>query len=172
MMPNNRRKRGQFNLSSLIGWLIFILVIAGGPILNLVRRLFSGVVVLPANLSSWLPIAVGALVLLSIAVSVLRALNNANRGTNTPTRLPTEISRPVPPPSAGMPPFGGSASRSERPSVVPPARPFTPPSNPPPQGLSQPRFDPVFNPAVLAVGLAGLLALGALALFVLGQGAP
>ena len=170
MMPNNRKRR-QFNLSSLIGWLIFILVIAGGPILNLLRRVFSGVVTLPANLTSWLPIAIGALVVLSVVVSALRALNNANRGANTPTRLPTELGRPAPP-NASMPPFGGQASRSQRLPTNPPPGPFTPPGNAPPPQLSQPRFDPLFNPAIIAVGMVGLLVLGGLALFVLGQGAP
>jgi hypothetical protein len=167
MMPNNRKRR-QFNLSSLIGWLIFILVIAGGPLISLLRRAFSGVVALPPNLTSWLPIAIGALVVLSVVVSALRALNNANRGVNTPARLPTELSRPTRP-SAAMPPFGGQ-ERSSQPPPVPSPGPFSTPSNPP--RSSQPRFDPLFNPAILAIGLAGLLVLGALALFVLGQGGP
>jgi hypothetical protein len=170
MMPNNRKRR-QFNLGSVIGWLIFILVIAGGPIVNLLRRTFSGVIALPPNLSNWLPIAIGALVVLSIVVSALRALNNAN-SANRDARLPTDMSRPAQPPSTAMPPFGGSARGGpQRPPGIPSPRAFTPPSSPPSQRLSTPRFDPVINPVILAIGVVGLLALGGLALL-LTQGGP
>jgi hypothetical protein len=169
MMPDNRRRR-RFNWSSLIGWLIFILVIAGGPLLNLLRRLFSGVVVLPANLLSWLPIAIGALVVLSIVVSALRALNNANSASRD-ARLPTSMSRQGQPPSAAMPPFGGPARAPQRPPNIPAPRAFTPPSSPLSQRLSTPRFDPLINPVILAIGIVGLLALGGVALLVV-QGGP
>ena len=40
-MQENNKKRGA-SLSSAIGWLIFILVIAGGPLLNLLRSALGG----------------------------------------------------------------------------------------------------------------------------------
>ncbi len=47
-----------------------------------------------------------------------------------------------------------------------------PPSSVPQQRLSTPRFDPVVNPAILVVGILGLLGLGGAALFLLAQGGP
>src|SRR5690242_8124435 len=111
MTPDNRKRR-RFNWSSAIGWLIFILVIAGGPIFRTLQRILGGTVALPANLPSLLPIAIGGLVVLSVIVSALRALNSANRGM---PRLPTEVGRPGRPPSAPMPPFGGAQQRSTPP---------------------------------------------------------
>ena len=152
MQEDNKRRRG--NWSSAIGWLIFILVIAGGPLLNLLRGAFGGTVNLPSNL---LPMLIGGLVLLSILVSVARSLSAARRGRND-TRLPTG--------SAPMPPFGGPAA----PRTPPPApRAFTMPASsrkptlPPP-----PRFEPVIDPKILALGIVGALVLAVLAvLFVL-----
>src|SRR5690242_14122668 len=144
MRPENRKRRG-FNLSSAIGWLIFILVIAGGPIINLLRRVLGGAVTLPTNLTSLLLIAIGGLVVLSMVVSVLRALGGSKRST---ARLPTEIGPPARPPSAQMPPFGGA---SQRPPAAPASpRAFTmPPSGTPQQRTSAPRFEPIFNPLIV-----------------------
>ncbi|MEO7913147.1 MAG: hypothetical protein ABIV47_26160, partial [Roseiflexaceae bacterium] len=74
-MQENNKKRGT-SWSSVIGWLIFILVVAGAPLLNLVRSALGGVVNLPANL---LPTLIGGLVALSILVSVIRSLAGSRR---------------------------------------------------------------------------------------------
>ncbi len=174
------KKKRRTNWGSLIGWLIFILVIAGGPILGMLRRALSGVVTLPSNL---LLLLIGGLVALSILVSVIRALGSANRSSTTrlptgPTSLPGSMRLPTtsaPPPSnAPMPPFGGPSGVGPMPPTMPASpRSFTLPQSgakerlPPP-----PRFEPIFSPRIVAVGVLGLVALGALALLVLGLNLP
>jgi hypothetical protein len=156
MRPDNR-KRGGINWSSLIGWVIFILVIAGGPLFNLLRRALGGAITLPANLPSLIPLVIGGLVVLSIVVSAVRALGSASRAGGAP-RLPTSLDLPPRSPSTPMPP---ATPRSYMPS-----------SSAPRQRLSAPRFDPVVNPAILVIGILGLLGLGGAALFLLAQGGP
>jgi hypothetical protein len=146
-MQENNKKRG-VSWSSAIGWLIFILVVAGGPLLNLLRSALGGVVNLPANL---LPMLIGGLVALSILVSVVRSLAGSRRGQSD-TRLPTG--------NAPMPPFAG------------PAAPRMPPSTRLPQSLagrdrrlpSPTRFEPVINPKLVALGIVGVLLLAGAAL--------
>ena len=167
MRPDNR-KRGGINWSSLIGWVIFVLVIAGGPLSNLLRRVLGGAITLPANLPSLIPLVIGGLIVLSIVVSALRAFGNSGRAGGAP-RLPTELGSPSRLPSTPMPPFGGQRGPLS-PPVIP--RSPLPPGSAPQQRLSVPRFDPVINPAILVVGILGLLGLGGAALFLLAQGAP
>jgi hypothetical protein len=151
MQEDNKRRRG--NWSSAIGWLIFILVIAGGPLLNLLRGALGGAVNLPSNL---LPMLIGGLVALSILVSIVRSLGTARRGRGD-TRLPTG--------TEPMPPFGGPAA----PRMPPPSpRAFTmPASSRQPTLPSPPRFEPVINPKILALGIVGALALAILAVLFL-----
>lgn len=167
MRPDNR-KRGGINWSSLIGWVIFILVVAGGPLLNLLRRALGGAITLPANLTSLIPLVIGGLVVLSIVVSAVRALGSASRAGGAP-RLPTDLGSPSRAPDTPIAPFGG-----QRGSLPPPAtlRSYMPPSSAPQQRLSTPRFDPVVNPTILVVGILGLLGLGGAALLFLAQGGP
>src|SRR4051812_6302382 len=106
-MQENNKKRGA-SWSSAIGWLIFILVIAGGPLLNLLRGALGGVVNLPANL---LPTLIGGLVALSILVSVVRGLGGSRR-SQSDARLPTS--------NAPMPPFAGPAAPRMPPSTTVP----------------------------------------------------
>jgi hypothetical protein len=152
-MQENNKKRGA-SWSSAIGWLIFILVVAGGPLLNLLRTALGGTINLPANL---LPMLIGGLVALSILVSIVRSLGGSRRSQGD-TRLPTG--------SAPMPPFGG------------PAAPRMPPSTAVPQSTSiasrdqrlpsAPRFEPVINPKILALGVVGVLLLSGAALLLSG----
>lgn len=151
----NNRNRRRMNLSSLIGWLIFILVLAGGPIFRLIGRALNGTVNVPANLPILL---IGGLVVLSILVSVLRAVgsNVQRRGD---IRLPTTPATPARPMNAPMPPFRGPAGttinlqslqqRSARERL-----PVTP------------QFEPLINPRLVGVAVVGLLVLGALVLVV------
>jgi hypothetical protein len=152
-MQENNKKRGT-SWSSAIGWLIFILVVAGGPLLNLLRNALGGTVNLPANL---LPMLIGGLVVLSILVSVVRSLAGSRRNQSD-TRLPTG--------SAPMPPFAG------------PAAPRMPPSTIMPQSYGSagrdqrlpnaPRFEPVINPKIVALGIVGVLLLAGAALLLSG----
>jgi hypothetical protein len=143
------------SLSSLIGWLIFILVFAGAPIFRLIGRALNGTVSLPANLPTLL---IGGLVVLSILVSVLRAVgsNGQRRGD---TRLPTTPSSPARPMNAPMPPFGGSAGRAITGQSFPQrsARERLP---------GTPQFEPLINPRLVGVAVVGLLVLVGLALVV------
>ena len=168
MTPDNRKRRG-FNWSSAIGWIIFLLIVAGRPIYQIVQPLLGGNVALPANLSSLIPLAIGALVVLSVVVAALRAIGNATSSSSP--QLPTDASRPVRPPSAPMPPFGGASPR--QPPAVPSPRAFTmPPGSASQQRLQTPRYDPLINPVILVIGVLGLIVLGGAALFLLVQGSP
>jgi hypothetical protein len=156
-MQENNKKRG-VSWSSAIGWLIFILVVAGGPLLNLLRGALSGVVNFPANL---LPILIGGLVALSILVSVVRSLGGSRRSQND-TRLPTG--------NAPMPPFAGPAAQRMPPST-------TVPQSYSPAGRDQrvpsaPGFEPVINPKILALGIVGVLLLAGAALLLAGFALP
>jgi hypothetical protein len=167
MTPDNRKRRRP-NWSSAIGWIIFLLIVAGQPIYRLLRSVLGGNLALPGNLSSLIPIAIGGLVVLTVVVAALRAIGNATRSSSP--QLPTELGRPVRPPSAPMPPFGG---RPPQPPAIPAPRAFTLPSgSAPPQRLSAPRFDPLINPLILAIGVLGLLVLGGAALFLFALGGP
>jgi hypothetical protein len=165
------KPKRKFNWGSALGWLIFILVIAGGPLFSLLRRALSGVVALPSNL---LPFLIGGLVVLSIVISVARSIlqASARRGdTRLPTGTPARTNAP-------MPPFGGPSASTRMPSA---------PQLPSPAALPgqvrrgtpnearlppKPRFEPIVNPAVLIIGLAGLALLGAAAVLVWGLSIP
>jgi hypothetical protein len=155
-MQQNNKKRGA-SWSSAIGWLIFILVIAGGQLLNLLRTALGSTVNLPSNL---LPMLIGGLVALSVLVSVLRSVGGS-RPRQSDTRLPTG-SPPLPP----LPPFAGPAGPAIPPSVSPP-RPYTP-SGGDGRLPSAPRFEPVVNPKILAFGIVGVLLLAGAALLISG----
>lgn len=157
---NNERRRRPNNWGSVISFLIFLLFIAGRPLLNLINQL-PGVNL--GSVTSLLPLLIGGLVLISIIVSVVRAVGGSARRSGD-TRLPTS---PAPASSgrasAPMPPFGGPSAPSR--SVEPPIQSgsYMPPA---------PQFEPLINPVVLIVGIVGVVLLGGLALFVLGQSFP
>src|SRR5215211_7159576 len=151
-MQENNKKRG-VSWSSAIGSRF-----AGGPLLNLLRSALGGVVNLPANL---LPMLIGGLVALSILVSVVRSLAGSRR-SQSDTRLPTG--------NMPMPPFAG------------PAAPRMPPRTTVPQSYSPagrdqrlpsaPRFEPVINPKILALGIVGVVLLAGAALLLAGFALP
>jgi hypothetical protein len=168
MTPDNRKRRKN-TWGSVIGWIIFILLIAGRPIFSTLQRVLGNNVALPANLPNLIPLAIGGLVVLSIVVAVLRAVGNATSSRGD-TRLPTDMSRSVRPPDAATSPFGGAARPTNTPSSP---RAFTlPPSSARPQQIPPPRFEPLINPVILVVGIVGLLALGGAALLFFGLGGP
>jgi hypothetical protein len=147
------KKRGA-SWSSAIGWLIFILVVAGGPLLNLLRASLGGVINLPNNL---LPILIGGLVVLSILVSAVRSMAGSRRNQSD-TRLPTG--------NAPMPPFAGPAAPRMPPSTTVP-QPYSPAGRD--QRLpSALRFEPVINPKIVALGIVGVLLLAGAALLLAG----
>jgi hypothetical protein len=159
------RKRKSTNWGQMIGWLIFVLAIAGGPILRGLQSLLGGAI----QLSNLLPYLIGGLVLLSLAVSAVRALGRA--GDAVP-RLPDRAGSPgtpLPP----MPPFGGEYSgMPQLPSAYLDAVRAAPPRPDAGAHVRPPRFDPIASPLVLAVGFVGLLVLGGAALLLLGAPLP
>lgn len=165
-MDNNRKRRG-VNWSGIIGWIIFMLIIAGGPILRLVGQLFNGTVTLSTAIG---PFIVGAAILLTIIVGAIRATGTTR--SRRDTRLPTSSDSPARPPNAPMPPFSNGPS-SDRPSLSPSVpRPFNPPDQSTPQVPNPLRFDPVINPVILAAGVVGLFLLVGAGLFVIAQRVP
>jgi hypothetical protein len=156
-MQENKKKRGT-NWSSAIGWLIFILVVAGGPLLNMLRTALGGTINLPSNL---LPILIGSLVVLSMVVSAVRSMAGSRR-SQSDTRLPTG--------NAPMPPFGGPVAPRMPPSTISPQA-YNPAGRD--QRLpSTPRFEPVINPKLVALGIVGLLLLAGAALVLTGFTLP
>lgn len=160
----NKRKRGGINWSSLVGWLIFLLVIAGAPLYNMLRQVVGSTTSLPTNL---IPILIGGLVALSVIASAVRALGNTNRA-GSDTRLPTSMSPPMrtpnTTPNTAMPPFGGAPQRPAQPMASP--RAFTmPPTSRTADQPAAPRFEPVLNPIIVVLAVLGLIILGAVALF-------
>lgn len=149
-MQENKKRRTSW--SSAIGWLIFILVVAGGPLLNLLRTALGSTINLPSNL---LPTLIGGLVALSILVSVVRSLGGSRRGQND-TQLPTG--------NAPMPPFGGPTTPRMPPSTVVPQA--YSPAGRDKRLPSAPRFEPVFNPKLVAIGIVGVLLLVGAALLI------
>lgn len=149
-MQEKRRKRT--NWGSAIGWVIFVLALAGGPILGTLRNMLGGSITLPNNL---LPMIILGLVGLSVIGSAVAAIGRATRGRGD-TRLPTSVAPSQP-------------ARLPQPTRQPTALP-------PPSGLpagdarlpQTPRFEPIINPRVLVFGIVGALALGLLGVLLLG----
>jgi hypothetical protein len=158
------QKRKGTNWSSAIGWVIFLLVVAGGPLLRGLQGLLGNAV----QLTNLLPYIVGGLVLLSFAASAVRALAGRGERSSAP-RLP-ESDGPLLPPSRPLPPFGGEAGLPHLPQLPTYAtsRDDTSPVVAPPSSYRTPQFDPVLKPAAALVGLLGLVLLGGAAVVVFG----
>jgi hypothetical protein len=69
-MDEHQRQSG-INWGSIIGWLIFFAVIAGGPLLNALRGAFGGNIPISPNL---LPFIILGLVILGALVSIVRGI--------------------------------------------------------------------------------------------------
>lgn len=170
----SERKRRDSRLSSMIGWVIFLLVVAGGPLLRLVQGALGGSV----QLTQYLPYIIGALLLLSFAASAMRAMSGRRPGgqaSTLPERVgpaPTMQGRAEQPAVQPMPPFAGDTGAP----VLPPPPIYPPQPAPGPSDaappIKTPQFDPLFSPAVLALGVLGLLALCGVALVVFGVSLP
>lgn len=88
-MEEQRRQPG-INWGSIIGWLIFLAVIAGGPLLNTLQNVLGSTVRIPAGL---LPFIVLGLVFLGTLVSVIRGITRRSESLPTADRA---TSRPQP----------------------------------------------------------------------------
>jgi|GEM_PF-849614 hypothetical protein len=100
-MEEHKRQPG-INWGSIIGWLIFFAVIAGGPLLNMLQNAFGGTIRISAGL---LPFIILGLVILGALISVIRAIT---RRSESPPTADRSTSRPQsarsPFPSSYQPP--------------------------------------------------------------------
>ena len=164
-MDKNRKRQGD-NWGRLASWVIFFLIVAGGPVLRLIGQLFNGTVALPPMIG---PIIVGAAVLLTVLIGMI-GVAGAKRSRGD-TRLPMGSGSSSRPPNAPMPPFGNSpSSDSSLSRSLPPS--FNQPAQGSAQGPRPLRFDPVINPTILAISVVGLFLLVGVGLFVIAQRVP
>lgn len=197
---DEHRQQPQINWGSIIGWLIFFAVIAGGPLLNTLRNALGGTVPISPNL---LPFIILGLVILGALVSIIRGINRRSESNST-------VDRPASQPRSMRSPFPSTYQPSrydDAPSLPQSARSPFPPSYQPstyhdapslPQSVRSPfpssapdlewhdpqirrmslpdwqmlppapRFDPVISPLGAVIGIAGLIALVGIALYVFG----
>jgi hypothetical protein len=140
------QQKRRSDIGSWLSWLIFLLLIFGSRFLPPVANWLTQTTGLPITT----PMLIGALVMLSIAVSLIGSV--ARRGEQP--REPLE--RPPTPPSS-------------RPDLPTTSSPFPPPSveatgrlrDLGPQSVPQPpRFEPIMSPRMLLVGIIGLVFIG------------
>lgn len=86
-MEENQRQP-KINWGSIIGWLIFIAVIAGGPLLNTLRNALGGAAPISPNL---LPFIILGLVILGALVSIIRGIT---RRSDRPISIDQSSSQP------------------------------------------------------------------------------
>lgn len=146
--------------TSLLGWAIFGLVLAGGPIINVIQSITG--LRLP---SFTLPVLIALLMLISAVTSIGRVARGDQR--NVP---------PLPPAVAGsiLPRFGSNPSNVPTPRApAPPIMPFPADAIPPPidrtKDLGAPRFEPIVNLPLILLGAAGLIVLGLAAFVIFAQ---
>ncbi|MCS6839568.1 MAG: hypothetical protein NZ699_15205 [Roseiflexus sp.] len=75
---NEHQRQPGTNWGSIIGWLIFLAVIAGGPLLNALQGALGGTVRISPN---WLPFIILGLVMLGALVSIIRSINRRNESS-------------------------------------------------------------------------------------------
>lgn len=163
---DNREQSKKLNWGSLIGWLIFFLVIAGGPLLNALQNAFGGAVRIPAGA---LPLIILGLVILSAIVSVLRAIGGRGATERMPGHLPSR---------GAQSPFDAAPYMAQSPFDAAPHLPSSlPQTYQSPRAGSEikhsvPRFDPVISPLGIAAGVIGMIVLAGVALVVFGGFVP
>jgi hypothetical protein len=199
-MDNEHQQQPRINWGSIIGWLIFFAVIAGGPLLNGLRSALGGTVPISPNL---LPFIILGLVILGALVSIIRGITRRSESASTinhSASQPRSARSPFPstyqpstydddtrPPQSVRSPFPSSYQAStyrDAPGQPLPMRSPFPSSTPdlewhdvqvrrmslPDQQAlpPSPRFDPVISPLGAVIGVAGLIALVGIALYVFG----
>lgn len=147
-MEDNRRSGNAF---SWVGWLIFFLLIFGSSFLPPIAHWLSqqtGVSITPSMLIAGI---IGASVLISIASSVVQAVNQGREANDTrlPTGQPPTIQPPsLPKPNAYMPPSTLNDAQIRQ-------RALSEQELPPP-----PQFEPIINPRILTFGIVGVIVIG------------
>ncbi|MCS6938689.1 MAG: hypothetical protein RMJ55_04210 [Roseiflexaceae bacterium] len=194
---NEHQRQPRINWGSIIGWLIFFAVIAGGPLLSALQGALGGRVSISPNL---LPFIILGLVMLGALVSIIRSISRRNEGNAMSDRSSSQARSPFPStyqpstydddtplpqsvrspfPSSYQPPTYRDALSQPR-SARPPFPSSTPDlewrntrsrhmSMPDDRALpSAPRFDPIISPLGVVIGIVGLIALVGVALYVFG----
>ncbi len=163
----------QVNWSQLLGWAIFALVLAGGPILNVIQSVIG--IPLPGYT---LPVLIALLMLGNVMFSAARNMRarRPNDGFPLESGNTSPMNAPMPPfgqTGTGLPRFGAPPSRMPPPSATPPmvAPRFPNTSSVPnaqPQGVRGPAYEPVVNPLLVVLGIIGFIVLvvGAVIFFI------
>ena len=158
------RKRKQGRGGSAIGWIVFAVIVAGGPLLNALQSILG--IRIPSFV---LPAIVALAVLASVVGSLVKAFGNGTRQPGDmrypmPEETPPIVQRPITP----MPPFGGELSA---PVWIPPqsdpAEQHSGDRRAPVPPVLAPRFEPVISGIAILVGIVGLIALAGLAVILL-----
>lgn len=195
---DEHQRQSRINWGSIIGWLIFFAVIAGGPLLSTLQSALGGRVSISPNL---LPFIILGLVMLGALVSIIRSIGRRSESNATIDRSSQTVRSSFPPtyqpstydddetpmpqsarspfPSSYQPPTYRDASGQPR-SVRSPFPSSTPDlewhdsrfrhmSTSDNHTLpSAPRFDPIISPLGVVVGVVGLIVLIGVALYVFG----
>lgn len=160
--PDQHKKRKRS--SNWIGSVIFLLIIVGQPILNIVSnivaRISNNTVIMPTNI---LPLVIGGFVLLAALIALAQRVRNLpeQRGTSQPQNDPFKASSPSSPytPPTSMPPESPYASTSGLPTSV--QQRSVNRSDMSTQKLPEaPRFEPIIGARVITFGILGLVFLG------------
>jgi hypothetical protein len=167
------------NWSQLLGWAIFGLVLAGGPLLNLFQSVTG--ITLPGFT---LPALIALLMLASAGASIIRTVGGSRKAIGSDDARP--MNQPMPSfgdGGTGLPRFGSApprmpptgetpgTSRSDMPMPLPsskiPGMPVSSVSAGMPSGeVRAPKFEPVVSPLMIFLGVVGAVLLMALGVIV------
>lgn len=157
-------QRSRRSGNSWIGWLIFLFLVFGVRFLPPVAAWLSQV----TGLTITVPMLIIAVVALSVIVSIVSAVvGSMNQSGPDEPGMPSAPPKAPSLPKAPAPPTSPSLPRASSPWPT-----TTPGSGLPrvrlPSGQQQlpgpPRFEPIIDPRVLSIGIAGFVILGGLAL--------
>lgn len=177
---NEQRNRRRGGGSGWIGIVIFLLIAFGSQVVGFLSRFLSQLTGGSLNVApgTLMLVLIGGLIVLSVLLSVMRAIVGAARSNET--RLPTSLP-PQPPQLPRAPERSGMAPpRMPEQPRLPPSLPASRMPSPPQSPMSSPewirsrassdinmqrmpgapRFEPIVDPKVLGFGILGLLVLG------------
>lgn len=151
------------NASQLLGWAIFALILAGGPILNAIQSATG--IPIPGYT---LPVLIALLMLGNVVLAFLRNRQSRRPSDGFPleTGNTSTTNAPMPPfgqGGGGIPRFGSPPSRTPPPMTAPPPMSSNMPDVREPalgqRGLRGPRFEPVISPLMVTLAVVGVVVL-------------
>lgn len=159
------------NASQLLGWAIFGLVLAGGPILNAIQSATG--IPIPGYT---LPVLIALLMLSNVGLSVWRNMQSRRPSDGFPlesgnTSAPNAPMPPFGQGGTGLPRFGAPPSRMPPPAATPPMMSPQMPDLVEPvgqRGMRGPAFEPVISPRMMMLVVIGIVValIGAAVFFV------